>query len=354
MLKVDPATAAHHRRYPSISLLVPLAGATPWPARLARLRRDAIGRLRAEFGAGVDATLLDRLADTVDSAAAPPGARSLAVYVNTDRCSVVGLGVDVRERVVIDDTFATRDLLATDLRQPRYWVLALNLADPQLLHGHGGRLHPSPLELNDTTPHSSGRAGRGRDRDAMNDARRTRRLRAIDMAVGPALSSNHEPVLVVGPEPTLSRFLDRTRHAHRIEGIVRRAPDAHLDALAATVAPSVAQMLAERRLDALEHLDRAVSNGTAASGIEPVWRAARRQPGLLLVEHAFERAASITTGGRLEPAADSAAPGVLDDAVDEIIERVLSSGGRVELLPDGLIAHHQRIAFVPWQRRRRR
>lgn len=108
MLEVDPATAANHRRYPSISLLVPLAGGTPWQARLGRLRRAAVGRLHDEFGVGVDAGLLERLADTVDTATPPPGARSLAVYVNSDRCSVVGLGVEVRERVVIDDTFATR------------------------------------------------------------------------------------------------------------------------------------------------------------------------------------------------------------------------------------------------------
>lgn len=79
-----------------------------------------------------------------------------------------------------------------------------------------------------------------------------------------------------------------------------------------------------------------------------------RQPGLLLVENSFEQLATITTDGRLDPAADHAAPGVLDDAVDEIIERVLGAGGRVELLPDGLLERHRRIAFVPWRRRRAR
>src|SRR3546814_14428012 len=48
-LTVDPATAAHRRHYPSVSLLVPIDGPTPWPARLRRLHRDAYLRLLAEF-----------------------------------------------------------------------------------------------------------------------------------------------------------------------------------------------------------------------------------------------------------------------------------------------------------------
>ena len=53
-------------------------------------------------------------------------------------------------------------------------------------------------------------------------------------------------------------------------------------------------MLTERRERALEDLDQAVSNGTASSGIEPVWRASRRStPGLLIVEDGFEQPAQI-------------------------------------------------------------
>jgi len=202
MLVVDPATAATHRRYPSISLLVPLAGATPWPARLTRLRRQAEQRLYAEFGTHVDRTLLDRLRHAVETASAPAGAHSVAVYVNDTTSTTVGVPVTVRERAVIDDTFATRDLLAGDLRTPRYWVLAVNLDDPWLLHGRGSALHHVPLPLRDTVEHPSSRGGRGRDRTDVAEARRTRRLRAIDQSLGETLAANADPVVVVGPEPT--------------------------------------------------------------------------------------------------------------------------------------------------------
>ena len=46
------------------------------------------------------------------------------------------------------------------------------------------------------------------------------------------------------------------------------------------------------------------------------------------------------------------APGVIDDGVDEIIEAVLGRHGRAELVPDGTLRDHQRIAFIPNRRAR--
>jgi hypothetical protein len=352
---VDPTTAGHHRRYPSISLLLPLDGPTPWPARLRGLQREATSRLHAEFGSGVDHQLLARLEETVGGAIAPPGARSLAVFVNGDGAHAVGVAVAVRERAVIDDTFATRDLVHHDLRSPRYWVLALSLDEPRLLHGHGGSLHLQPLELRDTSEQPSGnRDRRGRDRSDVLEARRARRLRALDVALTDALAGSGDPVIVVGAEPTLSRFLDRTRHIAKVESVVRRAPDPDLAVLRRIIEPAVAEVLGERRALALDALQRSVGAGTSASGIDQVWHHARRiRGGVLVVEEQFEQPALVAADGTLAAAADAAAAGVVDDIVDEVIELVLAAGGRVELVPDGRLAAHQRIAYVPPSQRKR-
>lgn len=353
---VDPLTAASKASYPSVSLLVPIDGETPWKSRLGCLHDDAVARLRSEFGPALDSRLTRRLSAAVADATAPRGARSIAVYVNCDVASVVGLGIEVRERVVVDDTFATRDLVATGLRQPSYWVLALNLSDPKLFHAHDGRLHPRPLNLPDVAAHpSTKRTGRGVDRRTASEIQRTRRTRVVDAAVTTALTDSSDPVVVVGADPTLSQFLARTRNIERVEAVVRRAPGTSADIIANVVAPAVAEMLTERRERALQNLDQAVSNGAASSGIEAVWRATRRStPGLLIVEDGFEQPAQISSVGRFELAKDSTAPDVIDDVVDEIIEAVLAAGGRVEMTPAGVLADHQRIAFVPWERRRRR
>lgn len=168
------------------------------------------------------------------------------------------------------------------------------------------------------------------------------------------LPDNTDPLLVVGAEPTLSRFLDRTRHVTRIEGVIRRAPSPKLDALSQIVAPAVAEVLGKRRLLAFTALERAVGAGTATSGIDQVWRLAHRGAGgLLLVEEGFEHPASIAEDRTLILAANPTAPDVVDDVVDDVIELVLEAKGRVELVPDGTLKDHDRIAFVPPPRRKR-
>ncbi len=277
----------------------------------------------------------------------------MCVFLNAHTMATIGLDGSVRERTVIDDTFATRDLVADELRAPTYWVVALTLEDPRLFQGQGDRLHAVRIELPEVRGgHSPRDRRRGNDRSDALDAVRSRRSRALDDALDAALRGNQDPIVVVGAEPTLSRFLATTRHVGRIESTVRKAPDRDLTALSARVAPAVAEMLAERRVRALSTLAKAVDAGTAASGIEPVRRAARRGSGLLVVEATYEQAVRVIPGSSITTELDPEQPGVIDDGVDEIIESVLAKSGRVEVVPDGMLAEHQRIAFVPTSQRR--
>jgi hypothetical protein len=67
----------------------------------------------------------------------------------------------------------------------------------------------------------------------------------------------------------------------------------------------------------------------------------------LLVEQDFHYPATVDeTGLILTPAEDAAAPGVIDDAVDEVIEDVMMKGGSVVFVDNGALAQHQRIALI--------
>jgi hypothetical protein len=94
-------------------------------------------------------------------------------------------------------------------------------------------------------------------------------------------------------------------------------------------------------------LDEAVSANRHASGIDQVWRAAAGgKCQVLLVEKDFKYPADLNPeGDRLLPHTGQGA-GSLDDAVDEVIDRVLNSGGEVFFYPAGDLDVHQRIAAV--------
>ncbi|MFN3332806.1 MAG: hypothetical protein ACK47M_09880 [Caldilinea sp.] len=68
---------------------------------------------------------------------------------------------------------------------------------------------------------------------------------------------------------------------------------------------------------------------------------------LLLVEEDFHYPATVDESGMiLSPAADPETPGIIDDAVDEIIETVLAKQGKVVFVENGQLAAHQRIALI--------
>jgi hypothetical protein len=78
-----------------------------------------------------------------------------------------------------------------------------------------------------------------------------------------------------------------------------------------------------------------------------VWRAAfDKRCQTLLVETGFEHPADLSPDGdRLLPYSEYGAA-ALDDAVDEVIEKVLAGGGEVFFYEPGTLDVHQRIAAV--------
>jgi hypothetical protein len=85
----------------------------------------------------------------------------------------------------------------------------------------------------------------------------------------------------------------------------------------------------------------------AEAGIDQVWRAAyEKRCQTLLVETTFEHPAEVSPAGdRLLPHTGRG-PAALDDAVDELIERVIADGGDVFFYEPGVLDLHQRIAAI--------
>jgi hypothetical protein len=102
-----------------------------------------------------------------------------------------------------------------------------------------------------------------------------------------------------------------------------------------------------RRTRALVRLREAVKANRHASGVDQVWRATfEKRCQILLVETDFEYAADLSEeGDRLLPYTGKGAAS-LDDAVDDVIEKVLAEGGEVFFYEPGALDLHQRIAAV--------
>lgn len=344
MLEADLDRLLAHRGYPSVSLLVDLdPDRGPWPDRLDALRREAGGRLAREALGDLAESTMATLRAAADAVAPTRWAKSVAVYAGADVAVSLSLPVRVRDRVVIDQTFATRDVVHALNRSPGWWLVAVDLDRPRLWRGLGVDVAPVPLALDDG---DLGQADAGDPRGAdRREVRRRRRLDEIAGAVGTALGTSMGPLVAVGPSPTVSQFAATV--AHRPVAAVRGPTRVPVSELVDRAGPELRRLDEQRCAEALELLGRHLAAGRCATGIDAAWVQAERSGGAtLLVETGVEYPARLTAEGRLMPVDDRDAPGVIDDAVDELIEAVLARGGTAQLFPDGALDGVGRVALL--------
>ncbi len=331
------------RSYPSISLLLTTRAAPrmiPNDAiALRALAGEALDRIRETERATTSGPLVAALHRAVDAAIGAPTSAAIAVLVSHEHTETVPLPVTVRNRAVVDHTFATRDLVRSLHRTPRHVVLVLNSGQARLFDGGAGVLHPATTDSFPMSPPD--RAG-GK---AVNIAF----LRRVDTALGVYLRLRPAPLILIGPERVLTAFTGLSRNTGRLAGTIggnlARVP---LAELARRLQPVLDSYLHSRQEEALRHLAARDRAGKVVTGLPAAWLAARHErPEMLAVEESLFYPARLNDDGDfIEPATDIGAPDVIDDAVDELIELALQRGAWVALTTDGALAGYDRIALT--------
>jgi hypothetical protein len=334
--------------YPCISVFVRTAPdlqiGPDVQARLVALLSTVTERLELEMTAAEASVYVESFAPLVRCIAGQRSGEGLALFVGPAGRAVYRLPLPVDDRVVIDPTFATRDLARMLSHHPAYRVLVMGQSSARLLVGFGARLREvttAELPL-DTRVEAATQDTRGHRLLAERPSRENRALSAFVRRVAVAVADHTEstsfPLIVIAPtavagavrKEALLEPADLVIGSHEKTAVAR---------LAQLARPGLENLLAQRREDALVRLDRASSHRRSALGIHHVWTLARRQEiDTLLVDEAFRYPAWTTVGGlTLVRAFTTEMPDVLDDAVDEIIEMVQRVDGEVVFLPAGTL-----------------
>jgi hypothetical protein len=346
-----------HTDYPSISVLAPTHRTELANKRdrivVKNLVAEGLKRLGKEFKERDVAALVKNLKKLVDRVDWKHTLDGLALFASRDRAEIVYLPFKVKARVVIDATFATRDLVFTLNRAPHYRVLVLTEKATRLFDAMTNVLtedRTKPFPLTHKGPGGATRlpGGQGINRSAVRDDAHRQFFRKADEALAGIQKSEHLPLVVVGVERYLAFFQEVTRDPEAIVGVLAGSHDnPNPSELGKLVWPVFKAGSTLQRTRALARLDQAVSANRHASGIDQVWRAAfDKRCQTLLVETGFEHPADLSPDGdRLLPYSEYGAA-ALDDAVDEVIEKVLAGGGEVFFYEPGTLDVHQRIAAV--------
>ncbi len=343
--------------YPSISLLAPTHRTAPANKRdrivVKNLAAKGLKRLHGEFKKREVASVvqnLNKLVDNVDWAHTMDG---LALFAGKDVATAIHLPFKVKARVVIDATFATRDLVFTLNRAPRYRVLVLTEKPTRLFEATTNLLtevtdKPFPMVHKGPGGASKLPDGQGINRSAVRDESHRQFFREVDDALAKIQKDDLLPVVVVGVDRYLAFYQEITKAPDAIVGLVAGShDDPRPSALGKIVWPVFKSGATLSRTRALVRLNEAVSLNRYASGIDQVWRAAHENRcQTLLVETDFEYPADLAPDGdRLLPYTGQGAA-ALDDAVDELIEKVIALGGQVFFYELGVLDLHQQIAAV--------
>lgn len=346
------------RRYPAVSVLLPTHRSEPEsfqdPVRLRNLIADAKNRLTADENVSRADRLdvveqLDRAVAEVDLVHAEDG---LLILAAPGEYQVWSLPRTVPARVVLSDTFLTRNLVAAHTAAAPRWVLTVAGDRVALFGGVGDRLveHRSGrFPLDQVRPDwDVERQERIGDVPSTFQDEETRRfLRDADTALAAVLEADPRPLYVIGEAPALSLLAEVGTAVKRATTQVQRGGLGHAQAaaVAEAVRGAAEQQAGKAVEEAGERLSQAQGVKALAAGIDEVWRSVTEgRAALVVVEEDYWEPVKVADNHLVPQPADSV--DVREDMVDEIVERALDTGAKVQFVPADSLADRGRIAAV--------
>ncbi|QNP66045.1 chemotaxis protein [Streptomyces genisteinicus] len=347
-----------HKPYPAVSLTMPTHRAgqdgEQDAVRLRNLMAEAERRLGDDgvdraTGAGVRAQL-ERAVAELDLRQAQDG---LAILADAQEYQLWRLPRSVPERVVLSDSYLTRNLVSAKAQARPYWVLVVAADRTTLWSGSGETLDehtgdgfPQTRPQEDFDPQREER--QGDTASTFTDEWTRQYLREVDGAVGSILEADPRPLFLVGLAPALSVLRDAGPATAAAVGRVVKGglTDGPAAELLKELRPALDEYRTRHAAAVAGRLDAARGRKVFAAGLDEVWGAVRdERAALVVVEEHFQRTVRVTSG-HLQPV-DPSEPDdeeVREDIVDEIVETALDGGAEVIFVPDGTLTEHGGVA----------
>lgn len=348
--------AVHYR--PSVSIIMPFDTRVNLHKESGHALKVAADKVETEliknYPDDMATLVIHKLRGIIKNLATDIHGKSVAIFVSPVFEKVFFLDFLVEEKIIIDESFEIRDLVLGRKQVNQFLVM--------LLSGHESRLFllnadqfvrivpdmPETIDayINEAPERVANFSDISDRREIVTD----KFLKQMDHSLTQVLRTYPLPVMVIGTDRILGHFRHLTKNERSVATYIPgNYETASIPELKELVMPYIRQWQRDKELSLLKELDQAASQQRLSTGIKNVWHDAFEHRGrLLIVEKDFmypaQRSAEENVIYELQPPYNRFS--YIKDAVDDVIEKVLSNGGDVEFVDHDMLKEYGHIAMI--------
>ncbi len=279
-------------------------------------------------------------------------AKSVAILLSPDFEKVLYLNIKAEKHIYVDHSFNMRELVERKEELKNFLVLALK---PERTRIYLGNDHEFKRIVSNVCDHmETFRTELSPDiihftnGSTLPESTLKKFLGYTDQALKIITHAYPFPLFVIGNEKMLSYFARITKNQHSIVEYIPKnlVNDSDL-MIREAIKPRIADWDLVKQLHIFNRLEAAEKKGNLATGIQDVCREANRQKAkLLIVEKNYKSEGWQDRRVPLPRLNIELTPYYIQDKVDEIIEKVLQTGGDVEFVEEGMLTAYRQIALI--------
>jgi hypothetical protein len=351
-------TAEHYR--PAVSIIMPFETKMGARAEVAQHLKFAVDKLEREIRENYPnesgTIVIQKLKRVITDLNFSTYKKSIAIFISPLFEKILYLDLEVEEKIIIDESFEIRDLVYAKKESHKYLVLLLSGRQYKVYIGNTStfiRIKANgPDHVDAMIRDISEKVSNFSDSSGRKQTILKKFFYETDKTLSYLLNMYQLPVFIVGAKKALGYFKSISVNQKNISGYIHgNYEDATEDELRNLLDAYIKDWKKVKMKDLLQRMESAAGAGKLSLGIQDVWREASHKKGcLLIVEKNFVCAAE---HGKTEDTIYEAGGSYnkfsyIQDAVDDVIEKVLEYGGDVEFVDEGMLGDYQHIALIQY------
>ncbi len=277
--------------------------------------------------------------------------RGVGLFVSANIAEVLYFPMQVKPKVIVDDSFEIRDLLLHVNRTFQYDVLVLNKKKTRFFNGFGKDLHEVlSSEIPEGVEDFLERENKaGKDPGKTESIAIEKYVRALNHFLR-LYAPMQMPLILMGDVKLLGYFQKYAKRPNKIIGKIEGSyEDARVSEISEKINRQLQEFSEQWENQLLENIKDDIDRMKYVSGVQEVWQAvAMKEARILLTERGYRVEGYSTKDGLFLVFDPDFAPegDYHEDAVDDLVEMTLAQGGESYFLSPGKLDKFDRMLLI--------